>query len=456
LAVDTLLSTVHTVPFTPHRSICRARINEAVEVFSIISLAQRAIKSLICYRRGNVLTSLLCGLVWQLCCVQPNFLASCSPLLLLAILSVTHAGSDAHAPGARSSPGAGTVTRAALSFLLGAPRGRAAEPPGDIKAADESDEDSDDEEPPTYAAELAKARLERLATRAKAAAAPKPRNRAASRAARAAAPPPAVSPGAGAPLAVSAGTGATPPVSGEAPSQLDEDLLNKGLAGALDRQRKEAEARRPKWQALADNVQNVQIDFLSSFLAPYQAKLGEKLFPLRSLRGLFEWRDPIVTWWLVIALWAAAMVLALIPWQRVFQALGFVLLGPHMMVVGRIPAVKRAFGFDEHTSPAALALRFKQASPDEKKRMLQEALQGEDKAEAEAKAAEDARMRKQLEKEKSNLEQVKRRFNAIIHSRYPLAIPSHPLTFHKHRHAVAIEESRTYPAKYLIGSKAVL
>ena len=37
-------------------------------------------------------------------------------------------------------------------------------------------------------------------------------------------------------------------------------------------------ARRPKWQALADNVQNVQIDFFSAFLAPYQQRLGEIFF----------------------------------------------------------------------------------------------------------------------------------------------------------------------------------
>jgi len=213
-------------------SVCRARINEAVEVLSVVSLAQRAIKSIICYRKGNVLTSLLCGLMWQLCCVQPNFLPSCYPLLLLAILSVQHSRSGAYALGARAAPGAMSITRSFFSFLLGAPRGHTANPPSSVDSdPDDSDEDTDDEDAPTYSSELAKARLERIAAKHKAAteaAKRRPRRKAASCTAvsKARVPDDAVS------LA---------PASLQRQASLDEDLLLHGLAGALERQRREAE-----------------------------------------------------------------------------------------------------------------------------------------------------------------------------------------------------------------------
>mmetsp|Transcript_101661 Transcript_101661/g.140492 ORF Transcript_101661/g.140492 Transcript_101661/m.140492 type:complete len:120 (-) Transcript_101661:251-610(-) len=116
-----------------------------------------------------------------------------------------------------------------------------------------------------------------------------------------------------------------------------------------------------------------------------------------------------------------------------------------MYFIGRIPNVKHAFGMDDLTSPTALERRFKMATKEEKTKMISEALDDEERVEKKARDAEDVRMRKQLEKQKTNLEQIKLRFGAISKSRYPLAIPSHPLTFNKHRHAILLEESRTYP-----------
>lgn len=86
---------------------------------------------------------------------QPNFLPSCYPLLLLAILSVQHSRSGAYALGARAAPGAMSITRSFFSFLLGAPRGHTANPPSSVDSdPDDSDEDTDDEDAPTYSSEL--------------------------------------------------------------------------------------------------------------------------------------------------------------------------------------------------------------------------------------------------------------------------------------------------------------
>ena len=93
---------------------------------------------------------------------------------------------------------------------------------------------------------------------------------------------------------------------------------------------------------------------LTAYLAPKQKRLGETLQSLRSLRGLFEWRDPLATWWLALLLAAAALVLALPPWQRIMQLLGAALFGPHMYFVGRMRAVMLAMGFDAETCSEAL------------------------------------------------------------------------------------------------------
>ena len=93
---------------------------------------------------------------------------------------------------------------------------------------------------------------------------------------------------------------------------------------------------------------------LTAYLAPKQKRLGETLQSFRSLRGLFEWRDPLATWWLALLLAAAALVLALPPWQRIMQLLGAALFGPHMYFVGRMRAVMLAMGFDAETCSEAL------------------------------------------------------------------------------------------------------
>jgi len=77
-----------------------------------------------------------------------------------------------------------------------------------------------------------------------------------------------------------------------------------------------------------------------------------------------------------------------------------------MYFIGRIPNVKHAFGMDDLTSPTALERRFKMATKEEKTKMISEALDDEERVEKKARDAEDVRMRKQLEKQKTNLEQV--------------------------------------------------
>ena len=139
-------------------SVCVARFNELYEVVGVTSLATHALKSLVCYRSispqispdlptsrspayqqvylspdlpisprdGNVLSSALVGLLWQLCCVKPNLLPSCGPLLLLAILSVKHAHSRAYMPGVMQTPSAWRIMRGMLPELppvLPPPRG---------------------------------------------------------------------------------------------------------------------------------------------------------------------------------------------------------------------------------------------------------------------------------------------------------------------------------------------
>mmetsp|Transcript_10730 Transcript_10730/g.35162 ORF Transcript_10730/g.35162 Transcript_10730/m.35162 type:complete len:481 (-) Transcript_10730:12-1454(-) len=189
-------------------SVCVARFNELYEVVGVTSLATHALKSLVCYRDGNVLSSALVGLLWQLCCVRPNLLPSCGPLLLLAILSVKHAHSRAYMPGVMQTPSAWRIMRGMLPQLppvLPPPRGKRLPPlarPADDSGDELSDEDSDDERPPTYEEELVLMRDARAVKREKAK--EEERKKAAAREAR-----------------------------GE---KLDDELATQGIAGALARQ----------------------------------------------------------------------------------------------------------------------------------------------------------------------------------------------------------------------------
>ena len=94
---------------------------------------------------------------------------------------------------------------------------------------------------------------------------------------------------------------------------------------------------------------------LAGVLGPVQMALGQLLLLIRVLRRLGSWHDPFATLVLCVALalvgaalalacWLLSFVLALVPWQAVFGVLdrgvGVLLLGPHMVWVGR--SVERA------------------------------------------------------------------------------------------------------------------
>jgi len=190
---------------------------------------------------------------------------------------------------------------------------------------------------------------------------------------------------------------------------------------------------------------------LTAYLAPKQKRLGETLQSLRSLRGLFEWRDPLATWWLALLLAAAALVLALPPWQRIMQLLGAALFGPHMYFVGRMRAVMLAMGFDAETCSEALEARFRHADSAGQRAMLEAALSKEEAEEAAAEVAEEKRKKaayqKQLEREKLSAEQKRLRFAALARAGHPLVVPSHPLTFNKHFYELDPYNSRAYPTE---------
>ncbi|EOD23827.1 hypothetical protein EMIHUDRAFT_457875 [Emiliania huxleyi CCMP1516] len=421
-------------------SVCVARFNELYEVVGVTSLATHALKSLVCYRDGNVLSSALVGLLWQLCCVKPNLLPSCGPLLLLAILSVKHAHSRAYMPGVMQTPSAWRIMRGMLPELppvLPPPRGKRLPPlarPADDSGDELSDEDSDDERPPTYEEELEELVLMRDARAVKREKAKEEeRKKAAAREAR-----------------------------GE---KLDDELATQGIAGALARQN--SSLSKSKLQKVSEVVSLNNLDLkhlhdlnpiqrmLTAYLAPKQKRLGETLQSLRSLRGLFEWRDPLATWWLALLLAAAALVLALPPWQRIMQLLGAALFGPHMYFVGRMRAVQLAMGFDAETCSEALGTaleaRFRHADSAGQRAMLEAALSKEEAEEAAAEVAEEKRKkaayRKQLEREKLSAEQKRLRFAALARAGHPLVVPSHPLTFNKHFYELDPYNSRAYPTE---------
>eukprot|EP00966_Prymnesium_polylepis_P300358 6940890-Prymnesium_polylepis.1 len=73
---------------------------------------------------------------------------------------------------------------------------------------------------------------------------------------------------------------------------------------------------------------------VEGYLQPYQAMLGAKLPPLRGLRGVLCWDDPALTTWLCLLLAAIALLLPLLPWPLICHTSVFLVLGPHMLLVG--------------------------------------------------------------------------------------------------------------------------
>jgi len=78
---------------------------------------------------------------------------------------------------------------------------------------------------------------------------------------------------------------------------------------------------------------------VAAALGPVQSILAGIVPQVRKVRYLLFWSDRILTLWLVIALLAVSVVLALIPWgfviHWIMRLLGLVVLGPHMHFVGK-------------------------------------------------------------------------------------------------------------------------
>ena len=73
---------------------------------------------------------------------------------------------------------------------------------------------------------------------------------------------------------------------------------------------------------------------VEGYLQPIQAMIGAQLPLLRGLRGVLCWDDPALTTWLCLPLAALALLLPLLPWQLICHASVFLVLGPHMLLVG--------------------------------------------------------------------------------------------------------------------------
>ena len=102
---------------------------------------------------------------------------------------------------------------------------------------------------------------------------------------------------------------------------------------------------------------------IALYLGPVQRTLGENMGYVRAARAVGNWEDTALTGWVCLALLVAAVVLPFVPWQPLLQLGGLALLGPHMWVVGRRVARSEARAAEEEQ-------RFREASPEEARRMV--------------------------------------------------------------------------------------
>ena len=84
---------------------------------------------------------------------------------------------------------------------------------------------------------------------------------------------------------------------------------------------------------------------------------------VRAARAVGNWEDTALTGWVCLALIVAAVVLPFVPWQPLLQLGGLAILGPHMWLVGRRVARSEARAAEEEQ-------RFREASPEEARRMV--------------------------------------------------------------------------------------
>jgi hypothetical protein len=84
---------------------------------------------------------------------------------------------------------------------------------------------------------------------------------------------------------------------------------------------------------------SLKLNPLVPILSPAQQIIGQLLVYLRATTRVLTWADTIVTAWLYFGLVILTVLLALVPWAPVchlgLRALGALVLGPHMHLVGR-------------------------------------------------------------------------------------------------------------------------
>ena len=102
---------------------------------------------------------------------------------------------------------------------------------------------------------------------------------------------------------------------------------------------------------------------IALYLGPVQRTLGENMGYVRAARAVGNWEDTALTGWVCLALLVAAVVLPFVPWQPILQLGGLAILGPHMWLVGRRVARSEARAAEEEQ-------RFREASPEEARRMV--------------------------------------------------------------------------------------
>jgi hypothetical protein len=70
--------------------------------------------------------------------------------------------------------------------------------------------------------------------------------------------------------------------------------------------------------------------FSASFLEPIMKAIEVYLLIVRGAFNAFNWKDPYLSFWIVIFLVIAMVILALFPWQKFFYAAGIICVGPQV------------------------------------------------------------------------------------------------------------------------------
>ena len=127
------------------------------------------------------------------------------------------------------------------------------------------------------------------------------------------------------------------------------------------------------------------INPLAPILGPVQRALGKVVVQLRTIQRILAWEDPFLTMHLYIILVLLMILLMIIPWAPVLhygaRAIGFLVFGPHMHIVGRKLDAKAA---EEH----AKETEYQDGDERTRARMIEEA-RAELKAEMEQRLKEE-------------------------------------------------------------------